>query len=462
MPVERKRSQTVASPATKAVVGKVSQLSQSQPDAFPVEVLPPPVLHFVEEAAVALGVDPALIAGPCLAVLAGCIGNRRRIVVKPGWSEACALWIATVMPSGSKKTPAMKLVLEHLSKAETAALAKHARILEEWKALPKDERENKPGSPIRLLVSDITTEGLLLVHSKAPLGLLLYRDELGGWLRGFDQYKSGKGSDSQTWTEMHQGNPCIIDRKTSETLSVPRAAVSIVGGIQPEILQKAICGEHLYDGVASRILFIATPERAKQWNEETTSDEARADWADLLNELLALQPNGDGTPKDLPMTAKAKAAWASYYEEHGKREAEEGGPLKAAMSKLEGATARFALVIQLAKNPQSVKVYAEAMKAGITLSNWFEGQARRVYQGFEETTQERDRREVYDWIMRRGGSTTHRDLANGGPNRFRKRAEEVLKDLVIAGLAERSTQAGRRAEVYTLCDSCDDCDNESQ
>jgi hypothetical protein len=415
----------------------------------------------VLEASKALDVDPALIAGPCLAVLAGCIGNRRRIVVKPGWSEACALWIATVMPSGSKKTPAMKLVLDHLYKSEAAALAEHAKSLEEWKALPKDEREDKPEPPIRLIVSDITTEGLLLVHSKAPLGLLLYRDELGGWLRGFDQYKSGKGSDSQTWTEMHQGNPCIIDRKTSETLSVPRAAVSIVGGIQPEILQKAICGEHLYDGVASRILFIATPERAKQWNEETTSDETRTDWAGLLNELLALQPNEDGTPIDLPMTAKAKAAWVSYYVEHGKREAEEGGPLKAAMSKLEGATARIALVIQLAEDPHSVKVGVEAMKAAIKISNWFEGQARRVYQGLEETEQERDRREACEWIAsKRGGSTTVRDLARNGPGRLRKRAGEILADLVTEDLAKRSPQEGHRAEIYMLCDS-DSCDGET-
>ena len=44
-----------------------------------------------------------------------------------------------------------------------------------------------------------------------------------------------------------------------------------------------------------------------------------------------------------------------------------------------------------------------------------------------------------------------------GPSRFRKRAEEVLDDLVEAGRAERCPQSGRRADKYTLCD-CDDCD----
>jgi hypothetical protein len=211
---ESLRSQTVASPATNAESGEVSQLSQSQQEAFPVEVLPWRVQYLVLEAAEALGVDPALIAGPCLATLAGCIGNRRRIVVKGSWSEACVLWIATVMPSGSKKTPAINLVLDHLNKLEAAEIkeekvrfARYEEQMQEWKATSKDARENEPEKPEparRLLVSDITTEGLLSVHARAPLGLLLYRDELGGWFKGFDQYKGGKGSDAQTWAEMHQ------------------------------------------------------------------------------------------------------------------------------------------------------------------------------------------------------------------------------------------------------------------
>jgi hypothetical protein len=260
---------------------------------------------------------------------------------------------------------------------------------------------------------------------------------------------------------MYQGNPCIIDRKGSGTLSVPRAAVSIVGGIQPELLRNVLSGEHLYNGVASRFLFIAVPERPNRWNEETISDETWTQWSSLLDELLALQTNDDGTPVDLSMTDKAKAAWVSYYNEHGERESKEEGPIRAAMSKLEGATARMALVIQLAEDPQSVEVDVEAMSAAIKISDWFEGQARQMYQGFEETEQERDRRSAREWIARRGGSTTARDFARYGPGKLRSKVGEVLKDLVAVGLAELSRKQGHRAEVYTLCD-CDNCDREPQ
>jgi hypothetical protein len=463
---EPRPSQTVAAPATNGSGGDVSQLSQSQPEEFPVEVLPERVLSFVWEAAEALGVDLALVAGPCLAALAGCIGNRRRIVVKPGgWAETPVLWIVIVQPSGSKKTPALKMVLDHLQKREAAEVeaeeqrrSEYEEELERWRSAPKNGRGEPPEKPEparRLLVSDVTTEGLLFVHARAPLGLLLFRDELGGWLRSFNQYKSGgQGGDAQTWTEMHQGGTALVDRKHSPTVSVPRAAVSIVGGIQPELLRSCLSGEHLFDGIASRILFVAPPERMKKWTDATVRDESREGWTALLDEILALQADEDGTPIDLHMTAEAKVALVEYYNEHARREAKEGEPMRATMSKLEATTARLALVIQLATYPQSTAVGVDAMKAAIVLSNWFEGQARRVYQGFEESEQEQDRRAALEWIADQGGKTTRRELTRLGPYRLRPRAQEVLDDLEAAGLVKLSRRSGQRGGEYVLCDCC--------
>ena len=440
----------------------VSQVSQSQPE-FPVWVLPYRVLLLVLEVAAALVIDPAMVAGPCLSALAGSIGNRRRIVVKPGaWAEPAILWIVLVLPSGGKKSPALDAVLGPLEKRELAELedekarrAEYDRELEEWKSLPSDKRGEPPEKPElarRLLVSDITTEGLLAVHARAPLGLLLHRDELAGWVRSFNQYKGGRGGDAQTWAEMHQAGAALIDRKGGETLSVPRAAVSIIGGIQPELLREALWGEHLFDGIAARLLFVAPEEGVKTWTDETISAEAREGWSDLLRELRALQPDQGGDPIDLPMTEEAKAVWVEYYEEHARREHQAKGPYRSALSKLEGTTARFALVIQLADDPKSKAVGAEAMRAGIAISEWFEEQARRVYHAIEVGEKERNRQELCKWIAGQGNSTTTRDLARLGPYKFRKRTQEVLEDLVTAGLAKRIKVVGNKGDRYRLCD----------
>jgi hypothetical protein len=351
--------------------------------------------------------------------------------------------------------------LEHLQQKEAAEIeeekqrrAEYEEEMQAWKdSKDKGEKPEEPEPATRLLISDITTEGLLSVHARAPKGLLLTRDELGGWLKGFNQYKGGKGSDTQTWTEVHQGKPCIIDRKGAGTLSIPRAAVSIVGGVQPELLREALSGEHLYDGLASRVLFVVPPEEPKQWNEETVSAETREGWNCLLDKLLELKTNDNGTPKDLPLTAKAKAAWVRYYNEHAEREDEEEGSLRSAMSKLEATTARVALVIQLANDPESVEIDVEAIEGGIIISDWFEGQARQVYKLFEASEQEKDRREACDWIAKRGGKITKRDFSRCAPSRFRSRAVEVLNDLVTAGLAKASPKTGNRSEEYVLCNA---------
>lgn len=439
-----------------------SQVSQSQPE-FPIHVLPNSVLGFVLEAAQALLIDPAVIAGLCLATLAGCIGNRRRIIVNPGaWYEPAILWIVLVLPSGAKKTPALSAVLEYLQEREAQEIedekargAEYEEEMREWKAAPESKRGEQPEKPEpaqRLLVSDITTEGLLAVHAHNPLGLLLYRDELGGWLRSYNQYKAGgQGADAQTWCEMHQGKPAIIDRKGARTMSVPRAAVSIAGGIQPKLLRDALAGEHLFDGVAARLLFIAPEEQLKRWTDETISEEARKDWTSLLDQLLALEADPAGDPVDLPMTKKAKAAWVRYYNEHAEREREEDGPLRSALSKLEGATARFALVIQLAEDPKSKAVDIEAMEAGIEISDWFEDQARQVYRAIHAGQLVKERRELVEWIEKRGRRTTTREIARLGPYKFRKRAQEVLDDLVTEGKAKRTARAGKEGVVYVLC-----------
>ena len=54
-----------------------------------------------------------------------------------------------------------------------------------------------------------------------------------------------------------------------------------------------------------------------------------------------------------------------------------------------------------------------SMRAGIILANWFKHEARRVYAMLDQTDAERDRSRLIDWIKRRGGSVTVRDVQMG-------------------------------------------------
>jgi hypothetical protein len=81
---------------------------------FPVEVLPQPLARFVREVADALPCPADFVGVPLLAVLGAAIGNSRVLQVKPGWHEGPRLFTAVVADPGSKKSPALALVMQPL------------------------------------------------------------------------------------------------------------------------------------------------------------------------------------------------------------------------------------------------------------------------------------------------------------------------------------------------------------
>ena len=69
------------------------------------------------------------------------------------------------------------------------------------------------------------------------------------------------------------------------------------------------------------------------------------------------------------------------------------------------------------------------------ISRWFGAEAQRVYALMVETTEAREQRRVVEWIGRRGGEATPRDLTHG-LRKFRgdpEGAEECLRNLAEAG-----------------------------
>jgi hypothetical protein len=94
------------------------------------------------------------------------------------------------------------------------------------------------------------------------------------------------------------------------------------------------------------------------------------------------------------------------------------------------------------------RVDVDSMAAGIQLAQWFKHEARRVYAMLDETDADRDRRRLVEWIERKGGSVTAREVQQGC--RWLKEpgaAETALEELVKAGRGswERSP-AGQRGQ----------------
>lgn len=473
--------------------GKVAATTPQQtiPDAlpfvpFPVDALPNPVRPFITKAAKAIGCDASFIAIPLLAGLASAIGNMRRIQLKRSWTEPAILWAVVVGDSGTLKSPAIELALRPIRKRQRDAMKRHSeatalyaieladweRAMAQWKkAKNHNDAPTKPIQPVadRCWCDDATVEALAVLLQQNSRGLLLIRDELAGWVKGFDCYKNGKGGDVAKWLEMFGGRPMVVDRKSGNPpmIYVERAAVSVTGGIQPGTLDRVMTSDYHESGLLARLLFAYPPRKPKKWSEADIDPEAEAAIESVFDTLYDLQPDTDEnetpTPHIVALTPEGKEAWVKFYNAHAAEHAELTGDLSAAWSKLEGYAARLALVTHFIRwaagdptldDPEAVD--ESSIAAGVELSQWFGHECRRVYAMLAESDEDRDRRRLVEKIQRKGGELTARELQQSDRQyRTADDAECALSDLVKARCGQwvdrgPTPRGGRPTQVFRL------------
>jgi hypothetical protein len=454
---------------------------------FPVDQLPSVIGEYVQEVATAIGCDESFIALPILACVARAIGNSRVIRLKNGWNEPAIVWAAIVGKSGTHKTPALLSATHFLNQRQQKEierfeaaeeiyardLANYEREFALWKRSKGDTPPpEKPKEPFlkRFVVSDITIEAMADRLAKQFDGVLVVRDELAGWVNGIGEYKGAKSSDNGHWLATWSAAPMTVDRKTGErkTLYIPRAAVSVVGGIQPGVLRTAMGKEHMQDGMCARLLLAMPDGRKVQWTERTVSFGTSQLLAEMFDRLIGLEPAWDDEGRDVPyvlgLTPEAKTAWVDYYNRHRDEQVGLDGDLAAAWSKLEAYTARFALLFQLCSwasgdEVSDTEIDEVSMRAAIAVSDWFGREARRVYAVLSESEEARNDRELLDLIRRKGGRLTSRDL-KASSRRFTsaEEAEAALQVFVQDGLGTwefipPGDKGGRPTRVFQLLES---------
>jgi len=465
---------------------------------FPVSVLPEPISSFVNSSARAIGCDSSFLALPLLSAFAAAIGTTRQIQLKPGWCEPAILWTVIIGDSGTLKTPAFKVAMKPLRNREQKAAEEFQRALAEHKKAElahkqemnarkregsEDSPPDEPAPPERerVLVSDITVEALAPILKTNPRGVLVSRDELAGWVGSFDRYTKNGGGDLAHWLSMHNAENLIVDRKTGfpPSIFVPMASVSVTGGIQPGILSRVFNSDCRESGLMARLLLAWPPRKAKRWTDAGISWQKEKTLSAIVQRLLELEPfrhaDYSEAPVTLQLTDDAHDAWVKFYNAHADEEVGLEGELASAWSKLEASAARLALVIHLvrwaADDPtldDSEYVDAESITAGVTLANWFGCEARRVYAMLSETDEQRATRKLVEWIERRGGCITTRQLQQGCREyRTAESAQAALQQLVELGIGqwiyrEPSRRGGRPTEELQLMTASPACENLSK
>ena len=304
---------------------------------FPVSIFPTRIQRIISEVHECHNYPTDYIAAAILTALAVGIGNTHLVQIKQGWVESPILYIALIgRPGANKSHPlsfAMKPFLDYdyrQNQEFEKALAKYDELM----SMSRKERaesgsEQFPQEPIRkrFLISDVTPEGLSLIHAQNKRGLCLWADELSAWFKNFNRYNNG--SEEQFWLSVFSAKTTMSDRKNAKSsIFIKRPYISVIGTIQNKILNELAKGERSSNGFIDRILFVMPNLQQKaRWNDKELQEDIEQEWNAIIDKLIQsechLNEHGEIEPQILFFSEDAKKRlyeWQHYFSELCDRE----------------------------------------------------------------------------------------------------------------------------------------------
>ncbi|WP_299414814.1 DUF3987 domain-containing protein [Acaryochloris sp. IP29b_bin.148] len=302
------------------------------------------------------------------------------------------LWAGLVGESGTLKTPILQGLikpLESIQKEEFDSFKAMKALYEikeqEWNLLTKNEKKgkSKPTPPVvkDIYFSDFTIEAIADSNSKYPDdGYLVHTDELAAFFKSMDAYRNGKGSDRQRWLALYGGGALKVNRKTSDPIFLHQTSISIVGGIQPSVLEKQVLQDSTSeDGLWARFIWARLP----MTTPPGISDRPRINISPLLEGLY--RDLNKSEAKTYHLSAEAKPLWNQWNAEIGQLiQQEPSGILRAAYPKLKEIAARIALIVHITNStldnsPPVDAIGGDILNDAIHFTKWLMGQTRMLY-----------------------------------------------------------------------------------
>jgi hypothetical protein len=387
---------------------------------FPIDVFPQKVAAFARKVAAAMRCPIDFVGLPILVLSGAAIGAARSLRIKPGWYEQPGLYAVIVARPGTTKTPALRAVMapiyeeqDKLYEVHKAAAKQYDADQEAYKEARRHRAEDAPEPepptappPLRhLFANDTTVEELANNLQENRKGILLFRDELTAWVRALNQYK-GRGTHRQFFLSAWSGEMVKVDRKNAHgrPIVIPHPFISVLGGIQPDLLTELEAEGGKEDGFVHRLLFSYPAEsKVGEWTDDEISEEDEMEWRLVLNRLLNLQPiKQDGSserPKSLDFSPAGKQAFVRWHDRLVAEMNNEDFPpgLFGPSAKLKAHCARFALIIHLLRvacgeaggDQGEGEVDAEDVTRAAALCTYFQAHFRLVYGRLQQTVEDR-------------------------------------------------------------------------
>jgi hypothetical protein len=392
-------------------------------EPFPLELLPDSIRPWVEDAAERTQAPPDYTAVAVIVALGSVLG--RPLTIRPkrndDWTVVPNLWAAVIGPPGVLKTPALEEALRHLRGIEREAkqvfdeeskmwttrdevvreqkklraetIKKRLKANQDPDAIARDLAADTTEIPEptwrRFLTNDATVEKLGELLHDNPNGVLLYRDELMGWLRGLETegHEGARAFFIEAWNGTGR---FVYDRIGRGTVDIEAACISVLGGIQPGPLLAYLSSRALEgagaDGLLQRFQLAVWPDIPRGWRnvDRWPSAAAREQagavfrrFASIAAEAPASTDAGLPFVRFDPDAQRAFDTWRAKLEQR-LRAGDLHPALDAHLAKYRSLLPALALICHLADHPVSPVNHLAICRAEAWLE-YLEGHARRLY-----------------------------------------------------------------------------------
>jgi len=346
------------------------------PPNMPLSLWPSVLATRAQEIADSVGCDPLVPLMAGLGAVCGVADARTRLEMMPGYQVPPILWLMTVGDPADKKTPGSWPMLVPLGAIEgedrprfqkdlldwegkEAAHAACKKNFLEWSASPDamlggdappvPDLPPQP-VPVKITVSDITSQKLVRHVAERPRGVLCYLDEMNSWIRKMTDSRSGE--DRSAWVQAYESKPYEMDRVGAGAIHCENMAVAIYGNIQPRVLKDNIKFLSA-DGMLQRFLpVVLRPGYTRVGNPVPECLTTTASWENILRVIFALPPQ----VYRLSDTAyQSYRAFQHWYEQakQDERLIMSNDVFMTAFGKLEGTCGRLILLQHLIESPFS-------------------------------------------------------------------------------------------------------------
>lgn len=342
--------------------------------AFPYDIFPQAIQDYIK----GHSIQHEYTAGAMLGQLSTAIGNTAYLLTGEGQKVHTNIYLAIVAHAGSGKSPAMKIGFKRIEELDKENYKKHAARLAAYKeeiANMDKKDKNKPTEPIQsqMVVDDVTLEKLVHILQHNNKGVCLLADELAGKLIRMNKYEGS--DDTQKFLQMWSGEKVTQHRLNSETRAIYDYTLSIVGSIQPGVLELVSKGANQYNGFYHRFLFVYPEQQTKANYGFTACPEYIRNEVDIIvDKLLTFRAN-DAKDKYTfaPDAEQLFAAWFNYKNLYYNRAEDENA--KGIISKYQNYCLRFALIIQCCDDldKRTFIITQSAVERAIRLTEYFLG-----------------------------------------------------------------------------------------